>query len=47
MVGLDGLKLELLQKYREAGVNRLVVPLPEIPKELTRLAATVEQAQKI
>jgi hypothetical protein len=28
-------------------VNRVVVPLPEIPKELARLAAIVEQGQKI
>jgi probable F420-dependent oxidoreductase len=47
MAGLDGLNLELLQRYQEAGVNRYVVPLPEIPKELARLAAIVEQAQKI
>jgi alkanesulfonate monooxygenase SsuD/methylene tetrahydromethanopterin reductase-like flavin-dependent oxidoreductase (luciferase family) len=47
MIGLDGLSLELLQRYREAGVNRLVVPLPEIRKELARLAAIVEQGQKI
>jgi probable F420-dependent oxidoreductase len=47
MAGLDGLSLELLQRYQEAGVNRYVVPLPQIPKELTQLAAIAEQAQKI
>jgi probable F420-dependent oxidoreductase len=43
MAGLDGLSLELLKKYQEAGVNRYVVPLPAIPKELARLAAIVQQ----
>jgi probable F420-dependent oxidoreductase len=47
MIRPDGLNTELLQRYQEAGVNRLVVPLPEIPKDLARLAAIVEQAQKI
>jgi probable F420-dependent oxidoreductase len=47
MLGLDGLNLELLQRYREAGVNRLVVPLPQIPRELARLTEIVEQGQKI
>jgi hypothetical protein len=28
MRGAEGLSPELLQKYHEAGVNRLVVPLP-------------------
>ena len=47
MIGIDKFTPELLQRYQEAGVNRLVVPLPAIPKELARLAAIVEQAQKI
>jgi hypothetical protein len=47
MIRPDGLSTELLERYRKAGVNRLVVPLPEIPKDLARLAAIVEQAQKI
>jgi probable F420-dependent oxidoreductase len=45
MTGLDGFSLELLQRYRDAGVNRLVVPLPGLPKELARIAAIVEQGQ--
>jgi probable F420-dependent oxidoreductase len=47
MTGLNGFSLELLQRYRDAGVNRLVVSLPEIAKELSRLAAIVEQGQNI
>jgi probable F420-dependent oxidoreductase len=44
-VGLGGLSVELIKRYQEAGVNRLVVPLPEIPKELARLAAIAEQGR--
>jgi alkanesulfonate monooxygenase SsuD/methylene tetrahydromethanopterin reductase-like flavin-dependent oxidoreductase (luciferase family) len=47
MAGLDGLSVEQLQRYQEAGVNRYVVPLPGMPKELAQLAPIVEQAQKI
>jgi probable F420-dependent oxidoreductase len=47
MIGVDGLNIELLKKYQEAGVDRLVVPFPQVTKELTRLAETVQQAQKI
>jgi probable F420-dependent oxidoreductase len=47
MTGLDGFSLELLQRYSDAGVNRLVVPLPGIPKELARIATIVEQGQNI
>jgi probable F420-dependent oxidoreductase len=47
MTGLDGFTLELLQRYRDAGVNRLVVPLPQIPQELKRIASIVEQGQNI
>ena len=47
MAGLDGLTLELLQRYHEAGVSRYVVPLPQVPRELAQLATIVEQAQKI
>lgn len=42
-----GVKSGTAQGYQEAGVNRYVVLLPEIPKELARLADIVEQAQKI
>jgi probable F420-dependent oxidoreductase len=47
MIRLDALTPESIEKYEEAGVNRLVVPIPEIPEELTRLAGIVEQTQKI
>jgi probable F420-dependent oxidoreductase len=47
MLRLDGLTPELIQSYQKAGVNRLVVPLPEIPKELAGLARLVEQSQKM
>jgi probable F420-dependent oxidoreductase len=47
MTGVNGLNQEQLEKYREAGVTRLVVPLPQMPKQLVSLAAMVEQAQKI
>ena len=47
MAGLGGLSLDLLQRYREAGVNRYVVPLPPIPNDLRRLADIVEQTQTI
>jgi hypothetical protein len=60
VVALDGISLDLRQRYQDAGVNRLVLPLSagvqgpwagetgsEISKQLPRLAATVEQGQKI
>jgi probable F420-dependent oxidoreductase len=47
MTGLDGFTVELLQRYRDAGVNRVVVPLPQLPRQLTQMAEIVEHGQSI
>ena len=54
IVAPDSLNLDLLRRYQEAGVNRLVLPLMAGADEggktlehLAQLATVVEQAQKV